>query len=86
MPCASLSPGSFAPGHGLLADDDQVRTVACAILLPSLPAQKQLSGETRIRLALDELNNLGSVMMIARWQIDARFGHTSNDVSSCRAA
>ena len=39
--------------------------IACAILAPFLSAQKQLSGETRIRLALDELNNLGSVMMIA---------------------
>jgi LmbE family N-acetylglucosaminyl deacetylase len=39
--------------------------IACVIVAPLLPAQKQLSGETRIRLALEELNNLGSVMMIA---------------------
>src|SRR5579863_1503577 len=39
--------------------------IACVIVAPWLTAQKQLSGETRIRLALDELNNLGSVMMIA---------------------
>ena len=43
--------------------------IACVVLVSLLPAparaQKQLSGETKIRLALDELNNLGSVMMIA---------------------
>ncbi|HSR07342.1 MAG TPA: PIG-L family deacetylase, partial [Bryobacteraceae bacterium] len=42
-------------------------TIAFAILLVSAPvlAQKDLSGETRMRLMLDELDNLGSVMMIA---------------------
>ena len=42
-------------------------TIAFAILLVPAPAlaQKDLSGETRMRLMLDELNNLGSVMMIA---------------------
>jgi LmbE family N-acetylglucosaminyl deacetylase len=40
-----------------------------ALLVSLLPAparaQKDVSGETRMRLMLDELNNLGSVMMIA---------------------
>ena len=42
-------------------------TIALAISLVPSPAlaQKDLSGETRMRLMLDELNNLGSVMMIA---------------------
>jgi len=34
-------------------------------LLPPARAQKDVSGETKMRLMLDELNNLGSVMMIA---------------------
>jgi LmbE family N-acetylglucosaminyl deacetylase len=42
-------------------------TIAVAIsLLPALAhAQKDLSGETRMRLMLDEVDNLGSIMMIA---------------------
>jgi LmbE family N-acetylglucosaminyl deacetylase len=40
---------------------------ALLIALPSAPvlAQKDIAGETRMRLLLAELNNLGSVMMIA---------------------
>jgi LmbE family N-acetylglucosaminyl deacetylase len=36
-----------------------------SLLPPPTQAQKDLSGETRMRLMLEELNNLGSVMMIA---------------------
>ena len=43
-----------------------VRFVLLISLLPALShAQKDLSGETKMRLMLEELNNLGSVMMIA---------------------
>ena len=38
--------------------------VALLVSLPS-PAQRNLAGETKMRLMLDEINNLGSVMMIA---------------------
>ena len=45
-------------------------TVLGLVLLLSLfpapaRAQKDVAGETQMRLMLDELNNLGSVMMIA---------------------
>ena len=38
--------------------------LACLFPAPS-QAQKDLSGETKMRLMLEELNNLGSVMTIA---------------------
>src|SRR5260370_42158440 len=43
--------------------------IPCAAVVSLLPsparAQKQISGEVKIRLAIEELNNVGSVMMIA---------------------
>ncbi|MEQ1949120.1 MAG: PIG-L family deacetylase [Bryobacteraceae bacterium] len=44
-----------------------VLTLGLAALCASAPAfgQRQFSGETKLRFALDELNNLGSVLMIA---------------------
>ncbi|HEV1285176.1 MAG TPA: PIG-L family deacetylase, partial [Bryobacteraceae bacterium] len=37
----------------------------CAVLLSPLEAQRTISGEVEIRQALDRLDTLGSVMMIA---------------------
>src|SRR6266581_2451015 len=54
--CLSLRRGSaFALSLGLVI----------FLLLAPARAQKDVSGETQLRLMLDELNNLGSVMMIA---------------------